>query len=92
MKKSIITLVLSLATLWLAACGSPETPAAAPPAVEEPPQAAEPAPTSAPVEEAAAETAPFDVYNLPAGVTEEGAFFIGNPDAPVTMSDYSNFL
>lgn len=92
MKKTSTILVILLGALWLAACGSPAEPAAAPPAVEEPPQAAEPAPTSAPVEEAAAVTAPFDVYSLPAGVTEEGAFFIGNPDAPVTMSDYSNFL
>jgi len=43
-------------------------------------------PTEAPTEEPAAETAVI------AGRLDEGAFFFGDPNAPVTMIDYSDFL
>lgn len=43
-------------------------------------------PTDVPTSEPAAETA------VVAGRTDEGAFFFGVPDAPVTMIDYSDFL
>lgn len=44
-------------------------------------------PTEAPiVEEVAPETA------VVSGRTEEGAFFYGDPNAPITLIDYSDFL
>lgn len=49
---------------------------------------AEEAPTAVPVEEKAGETA----VNVIAGRTPEGAFFLGDPNAPLTMIDYSDFL
>lgn len=58
-----------------------------PPAATAVPAATEPAePTALP--EPTAEPAPAIVY----GVTDEGAYFYGNPDAPVTLIDYSDFL
>ena len=47
----------------------------------------EPIPTEAPVvEEVVVETA------VVSGRTEEGAFFYGDPNAPITLTDYSDFL
>jgi hypothetical protein len=43
-------------------------------------------PTNVPSEEPAAETAVIT------GRTDEGVFFLGAPNAPVTMIDYSDFL
>jgi hypothetical protein len=39
-------------------------------------------------------TAPaLPLYNgIPHGVTPDGFFFLGVPDAPVTLTDYSDFL
>jgi len=30
--------------------------------------------------------------NIPAGVTSDGFYFLGNANAPVTLTDYSDFL
>ena len=48
----------------------------------------EEAPTAVPEEEDTGETA----VNVIAGRTPEGAFFLGDPNAPLTMIDYSDFL
>ncbi len=86
MMKQFPVLWALLLSALLIACGGDSAPA--PPAVEE--AAANP-PTAAPVEAAPA-AGPVDLASLPAGVTADGAFYLGSPDAPVTVSDYSNFL
>ncbi|MBE2223941.1 MAG: hypothetical protein IAF02_20540 [Anaerolineae bacterium] len=67
---------------------SPTTASSSPTAVPTNAPPAEPTaiPTSEPTAEPAPETAVI------AGRTEEGAFFLGAVDAPVTMIDYSDFL
>ena len=80
MKRSLLTSLLLVMAVFLIACGGAPEPAAevaAEPTAAEPPG---PTPTK------------FEKYALPMGQTEEGAFFIGREDAPVTMIDYSNFL
>lgn len=61
----------------------------------------EPEPTAVPVEEAEApveeesteaEVVEETAVNVIAGRTPEGAFFLGDPNAPLTMIDYSDFL
>lgn len=83
----LIVLILALLT----ACAPAATPTAvsipptAPPAPLEPTPAtnAEPVTTTA---------EPIRKADLPMGRTEEGAFYLGDPNAPVQMLDYSNFL
>lgn len=59
-----------------------DEPTARPPAAPDPTATVE---TAVEVEE----PAPMPVIS---GKTAEGAFFYGNPDAPVTLFDYSDFL
>lgn len=79
-------IALTLLFLLLAACGS-DAPEAAAPVVSVatvPPAPISPSPT--PVARGpVAET-------VTAGQTADGAFFRGNPDAAVTVTDYSDFL
>lgn len=104
--KKILPMIL-LAALWLSACGGAAEPAApAPTATEaaavqptEPPAeepTTEPAsqpttePATEPTEEiAAAETEDWSTVE---GKTDDGRTTLGNPNAPVTMIDYSDFL
>ena len=47
----------------------------------------EPTPEPTPTE------VPFALFDgMPQGLTDEGFAFLGNPDAPVTVTDYSDFL
>lgn len=67
-----------------------EVPTAVVAATEAATAAAAPA---APTEEPAAEVAAADVDWLTnEGQTEEGFAFLGNPDAPIVLQDYSDFL
>jgi protein-disulfide isomerase len=83
--------LLLVVMLAFAACAQPSP--AAPTATAAPAQATA-APTSAP-----ATTAPTDTpvsqtsapANLPAGVDAEGAFYRGDPNAPVKFVEFSDF-
>lgn len=51
------------------------------------------APTSAPAPATAAPTATATAQSgIPSGRTDAGIFYLGQPDAPVTVRDYSDFL
>ena len=83
------TLLLNLAFLsLLVACGGRAEPPAASTSATAPPVE----PTDPPEAVEQPPTVKVDLASLPAGVTPEGAFYLGNPDAPVTIDDYSNFL
>ncbi|MFQ3661949.1 MAG: hypothetical protein SNJ69_06095 [Chloroflexaceae bacterium] len=95
-----IAVIVVAMVAWLAACGGPSaseapTPsppapsatATAPPPVASPPGAA-PTPTLG-----AAAGAPNEVYpGVPRSRTREGYHLLGNPEAPVTLVMYSDFL
>ncbi|PID85487.1 MAG: hypothetical protein CSB13_07915 [Chloroflexi bacterium] len=63
-----------------------ETATALPPTAQQPTDPLTDQPTALPTEEPEMETAVI------AGRTDEGAFFLGDPAAPVTIIDYSDFL
>ncbi|PIE82388.1 MAG: hypothetical protein CSA11_00705 [Chloroflexi bacterium] len=63
-----------------------ETATALPPTTQPTAQQPTAQPTALPTEEPEMETAVI------AGRTDEGAFFLGDPAAPVTIIDYSDFL
>ncbi|MDJ0757300.1 MAG: hypothetical protein QNJ45_27450 [Ardenticatenaceae bacterium] len=86
MKKIIAYLIMLLLMGFVAACGGQGETAAV--AVETP----ELSPELSEENEPALTPTKFEKYALPMGQTAEGAFFIGNEDAPVTMIDYSNYL
>lgn len=78
---------------------SPAIAAAAPTATVIQPETQIQAPTSAATDAPAlpSPTAPavpaLPLYNgIPHGVTPDGFYFLGNPAAPVTLTDYSDFL
>jgi hypothetical protein len=70
-------LFLSILLITLAACGSSRPEEAA----DAPPAQTPPAATPAPA-----------VDTVAYGRNENGTFFYGAPDAPVTLTDYSDFL
>ena len=60
-------------------------------AADAPAEAAE-SDSEADVEESEAAETPTETYNgIPVGYTEEGYVFRGNPDAPITMYEYSDY-
>lgn len=89
MKRLFALLGLFIAAFILAACASAAEPTAVPEIVlpEEPAATLPPTPTLASAEAAVAVEGEMAV-----GMTAEGAFYKGNPAAPVKMIDYSNFL
>lgn len=77
-----VRLFLLISLIILAACGSSES------------QEADPLPTAAqptPVGQTATEAAP-PAAGVIYGRNDDGTFFHGTPDAPVTFIDYSDFL
>jgi protein-disulfide isomerase len=87
-----------LSALMLAACGPSEPPAAAPllptATLAVPTATAAAVPTVTPAAAALAPTAvPETAADWTQTVTVEGDYYVlGNPDAPVRITDYSDFL
>ena len=92
----------TLTRLWavllltaLAGCGSDAAPASPAAPVAQPTQAptaaAAPAATAAPTA-AAAQPQSSGAAAIPEGLTPEGYHMRGSPDAPVTLTMYSDFL
>jgi protein-disulfide isomerase len=93
-RRLALVAALILAASLLAACVVPASPApAAPPtsAFEEPTQAPLPTATTAAEPATATPAATGSDAEMPTGVTAEGYFYRGNPDAPVTMVEWSDF-
>jgi hypothetical protein len=78
--RRVVCLRLVIATLTVAACGAKVTP--------------EPAATVTPLpqETSGAVTPGVSTGKVPTGFTEDGAPYRGNPDASVTLVEYSEFL
>ncbi len=72
----------------------PEEPTAVPTVeiVSEEPVADEPSPTAIPEPEPTEEPVEEVVNFMEAGRTPLGAYYLGSPDAPIRMIDYSDFL
>ncbi|MBK8903804.1 MAG: hypothetical protein IPM53_21665 [Anaerolineaceae bacterium] len=83
------TTVLPTATFPPPVVASLETPAAAATAVPDPTQPADANPTAEPTP---AEESAVEEVRVISGRTDEGAFFLGDPNAPITHIDYSDFL
>ena len=85
---------LLIAALIVAACSpqaAPE-PTAAPEPAATPEPTAKPLPPTATSAPAATTSAPIiSVGEAPMGFTEDGAPYQGNPDAPVTLTEYSDY-
>ena len=86
---------LLIPLLFLVACGS-AAPAEEPPAPTQPP-VAQPAPSAtaaspAPDAAAVADADAAESITVGYGRNDNGTFFYGAADAPVTLTDYSDFL
>jgi hypothetical protein len=79
--KRFLYLGLLIAALMMAACGPEATPTPLPPTDTPTPLP----PTDTPEPTATSEG------EVPMGFTEEGAPYRGNPNAPVTLMEYSEF-
>lgn len=84
--KHIVCLGLLIATLTMAACSPKATP--------KPAATLKLTPTDTPKPTAITEVFTPTVSGgaVPMGFTEDGAPYRGNPDAPVTLVEYSEFL
>ena len=78
--KRFLTLGLLIAALIMAACGPKATPTPLPPTD-----------TPAPTATTEAPTPPVSEGEVPMGFTEEGSPYRGNPNAPVTLVEHSDF-
>jgi protein-disulfide isomerase len=104
LRRTMIYLWAVLMLTVLAACGGDATPASpaatasAPPtrapaaATPAPTAASLPAATAAPTTASAAQPESSGAATIPEGLTPEGYHMRGNPDAPVTLVMYSDFL
>ena len=87
--KRFLTLGLLMVALIVAACAPQATPTPVPP-TEKP--APTPVPTEArPEPSPTAEKPAVGEGEVPMGFTEEGAPYRGNPNAPVTLLEYSDY-
>jgi hypothetical protein len=95
--------IFLLTTFVLTACSAAQaTPAIPPPAPIEASPTAPAAPTPAapstteaaapPTDEAPAPAEAVLFNGIPQGITDEGFPYLGDPRAPVTLIDYSDFL
>jgi hypothetical protein len=84
--KRFLYLGLLIAALVVAACGPTATPEPTATPTPVPPTDTPVPPTDTPVPKATSEEG-----EVPMGFTEEGAPYRGNPDAPVTLVEYSEF-
>ena len=86
--KRFLTLGLLITALIMAACGPKATPE--PMATSEPTATPLP-PTEPPAPTATTEEPAVSEGEVPMGFTEEGAPYRGNPNAPVTLVEHSEF-
>lgn len=87
--KRFLAVGLLIVALIVAACGPQATPTPVPPTEK-------PAPTPVPTEvrltpSPTAEKPAVSEGEVPMGFTEEGAPYRGNPNAPVTLEEHSDF-
>jgi len=80
---------LLVAAIVVGGCVSPVTPQATVPSTSAPPTAVPATNTAVPAATKAIGTT--STGDIPMGFTEEGLPYRGNPNAPVTLEEYSDF-
>ena len=88
----VVTTSVTVASDVTAAPGTPPTTAVAQPSPTTPVLEELPDPTATESPTAVVPTPSPETPLVIAGRTEDGAFFLGNPEADVTMIDFSDFL
>ena len=84
MRRHLLFLGLLVIALATAGCSGPATPKPTPPAAADTPVPEPTATTAVP-------TVALTEGDVPMGFTEEGLPYMGDPDAPVTLYEHSEF-